>query len=157
MPFIIELLSNFGISRSNMKLRTLLICGLICGCGAFTSCTDPNSDDLIATQVADGTMPPWLVESDGGYTDVTDTSIAYNPPSKPSSSYTKPSSSKSSKASSKKTTTKKKAPAPRYYTVKKGDALERIARRNGVSTSALKKANGLKSDLIRPGQKLRIP
>ena len=43
------------------------------------------------------------------------------------------------------------------YVVKKGDTVERIARRYGVSVSRLKAANGLKSDLIRAGQTLTIP
>lgn len=43
------------------------------------------------------------------------------------------------------------------YVVKKGDTVERIARRYGVSVSRLKAANGLKSDLIRDGQTLTIP
>lgn len=44
------------------------------------------------------------------------------------------------------------------YTVRAGDSLERIARKNHTSASALAKANGLKaSSIIRPGQKLKIP
>ncbi len=44
------------------------------------------------------------------------------------------------------------------YTVRAGDTLERIARRNGCSTLALGKANGLKSStIIHPGQTLKVP
>lgn len=43
------------------------------------------------------------------------------------------------------------------YVVVSGDSLSRIAARNGTSVSALKQANGLKSDNIRIGQKLVIP
>ena len=43
-----------------------------------------------------------------------------------------------------------------YYTVKKGDTLGKIASRHGVSVATLKKRNGLKSDHIRVGQKLKI-
>jgi LysM repeat protein len=44
------------------------------------------------------------------------------------------------------------------YTVRKGDTLERIGRRFGVSTSTLARANGLRSaDLVRIGQRLSIP
>lgn len=46
---------------------------------------------------------------------------------------------------------------PIWYTVKPGDTLGGIARRYGISVAGLKKANGLTSDLIRAGQKLRIP
>lgn len=43
------------------------------------------------------------------------------------------------------------------YIVKNGDILGRIARANGVKVSELKAANGLKSDMIKVGQKLIIP
>lgn len=44
------------------------------------------------------------------------------------------------------------------YTVKSGDSIERIARKNGMPPSSLAKLNGLKADsLIHPGQKLKIP
>jgi len=44
------------------------------------------------------------------------------------------------------------------YTVKRGDSLERIARRNHCSPTALAKANRLKlSSVIHPGQKLQLP
>ena len=41
-------------------------------------------------------------------------------------------------------------------TVKKGDTLGAIARRNHTSVSAIKKANGMTSDNIREGQKLKL-
>ena len=44
------------------------------------------------------------------------------------------------------------------YTVKNGDSLSKIAAKyKGVSVNDIKKANGLKSDAIRAGQKLTIP
>ena len=44
------------------------------------------------------------------------------------------------------------------YTVKAGDSLERIARKQGRSTAELAKFNGLKpASIIHPGQKLKIP
>ena len=43
------------------------------------------------------------------------------------------------------------------YRVRRGDNLSRIAQRHGVSVRALKRANGLRGSLIRPGQRLRIP
>ena len=42
-------------------------------------------------------------------------------------------------------------------TVKKGDTLYGIARRYNSSVSSIKRVNKLKSDLIKPGQRLTIP
>jgi membrane-bound lytic murein transglycosylase D len=48
---------------------------------------------------------------------------------------------------------------PRYnsYRVRSGDSLYSIARRHATSVSQIKKANGMKSNLIRPGMNLIIP
>lgn len=43
-----------------------------------------------------------------------------------------------------------------YYTVRKGDTLSKIASKHGISVATLKKKNGLKSDNIRVGQKLKV-
>lgn len=51
----------------------------------------------------------------------------------------------------------KKKPVVKSYTVKAGDTLSRIAQKYHVTVSALKRKNNLKSDLIRTGQKLKIP
>ena len=44
----------------------------------------------------------------------------------------------------------------KYYTVKKGDTLYKIATKHGLSVPQLKKMNGMKSDNIRVGQKLVV-
>jgi membrane-bound lytic murein transglycosylase D len=44
-----------------------------------------------------------------------------------------------------------------YYRVNPGDSLYSIARRHGTSVNQIKRANGLKSTLIRPGMRLIIP
>ncbi len=49
------------------------------------------------------------------------------------------------------------ASAPNTYRVRRGDTLSDIARRFGVSTSALRRANGLSTSRIYPGDVLRIP
>ncbi len=53
----------------------------------------------------------------------------------------------------------KRKPAPKVlrYRVVSGDTLSGIARRHGVSVRSLKKANGLRSDVIRLRQVLKIP
>ncbi len=51
----------------------------------------------------------------------------------------------------------KKKPVVKSYTVKSGDTLSRIAQKYHVTVSALKRKNNLKSDVIRIGQKLKIP
>ena len=45
---------------------------------------------------------------------------------------------------------------PREYTVRRGDSLSKIALRFDVGLNFLRQLNKLKSDLIRPGQKLRL-
>ncbi len=49
-----------------------------------------------------------------------------------------------------------KASGSKYYTVRKGDTLGKIASKHGISVSTLKKRNGLRSDKIRVGQKLKV-
>ena len=150
---------------------------LTCACAAalvfpLSSCSTQNSSTAgyDTAEPASGEIPPWLAESSdpayesGHYSPVqSSSSYAYNPPAKPS--VTKKSSARKSTAGSKssrstaarKSSSRKSAPKARTYTVKKGDTLGAIARRNGTSVKALKRANGLKSDLIHINQKLTIP
>jgi LysM repeat protein len=44
-----------------------------------------------------------------------------------------------------------------FYIVKSGDLLSQIARKHGTTVKALRAANGLKTDRILVGQKLRLP
>jgi LysM repeat protein len=57
------------------------------------------------------------------------------------------------------TTPNKEAPLRTYkkYIVKQGDTLSQIAEKHHISASKIKKANGLRSDMIRVGQSLKIP
>lgn len=68
------------------------------------------------------------------------------------------SSSRSKGSSSKKKTSSSRSSGKGgSYTIKSGDTLGAIARKNGTTVAKLKAANGLKSDLIRAGKTLRIP
>lgn len=88
---------------------------------------------------------------------------AFNTPSKPAStaSSSKPktssSSSSSTKSKPKSSTTAKKASSSRTHTVAKGDTLYGLARKYGTTVPKIKSANGLSGDLIRLGQKIKIP
>ena len=145
---------------------------LTCACAAalvfpLSSCSTQNSSTAgyDTAEPASGEIPPWIAESSdpayesGHYSPVQSSSS----PAKPS--VTKKSSARKSTAGSKssrstaarKSSSRKSAPKARTYTVKKGDTLGAIARRNGTSVKALKRANGLKSDLIHINQKLTIP
>ena len=81
-------------------------------------------------------------------------------PGSPSDSTTKKTTASSSPAKKKsvpsKSTTKKSSSSSRY-TVSKGDSLYGIALKKKTTVAKLKAANGLKNDLIRPGQSLKIP
>lgn len=48
-------------------------------------------------------------------------------------------------------------PKAQTYKVRKGDSLSKIAREFGVSVQAIKKTNGLRSDMLRISQVLKIP
>lgn len=73
--------------------------------------------------------------------------------------YTESSASKDGPGTARRdsTGTQLKAHTARWHTVRAGDTLGSIARRYGVSLNSLKKANGLSTDVIRVGQRLRIP
>lgn len=49
------------------------------------------------------------------------------------------------------------APSGPSYTVRSGDTLSTIARRNGTSVAALRSANGISGDIVRVGQVLLLP
>lgn len=56
-----------------------------------------------------------------------------------------------------KNTKKDTKPKTTVHKVRKGDSLDKIARRYGVTIAEIKKANGLKDDKIKIGQSLKIP
>lgn len=153
----------FVILTRDMKMRAFILslAGLALSLG-LVSCSQNSgmyADAETAKAVADGTMPPWMAEySDpvyetGSYTPASADPYAYNPPAKPKSSAKKPTSS----ASTKKKPTTRKTPTTVSHKVKKGDTLGGLASKYRTSVKAIKSENGLKSDMIRIGQTLRIP
>jgi LysM repeat protein len=44
-----------------------------------------------------------------------------------------------------------------HHVVQKGETLSQIARKYGISVSELRRANHLQSDVVRSGQRLRLP
>ena len=82
--------------------------------------------------------------------------------SRSSSSTTAARATGSSSRPSTSSTVKKSTPSktavstPSYHTVKSSDTLYGLALRYKTTVAKIKSANGLKSDLIRPGQKLKI-
>ena len=48
-------------------------------------------------------------------------------------------------------------PGSRQHVVGRGESLSLIAQRHGVSVAALRAANGLKGDMVKVGDKLKIP
>lgn len=79
----------------------------------------------------------------------------------PTSTSSAPKKTAAASSSAKKKSTPTKSTAKKSsgskYTVVKGDTLSAIARKKGTTVAKLKSANGLKSDLIRLGQSLKIP
>jgi LysM repeat protein len=80
------------------------------------------------------------------------TSTSSKPKPKPTSS-----SSSSSTAKKKPTTVAKKTTSSKSHTVTKGDTLYGLALKNKTTVAKIKAANGLTSDTIRLGQKIKIP
>ena len=67
-----------------------------------------------------------------------------------------PKKERATKKQETKKTEKKKTEQPVTYTVVKGDNLGKIARKHGTTVAKLKQLNGLRSDNIQIGQKLRV-
>jgi len=74
-----------------------------------------------------------------------------------STSSSRPKSTTKSKPKSTASKSKSKSSSGSRHTVGKGDTLYGIALKKKTTVAKLKAANGLKSDLIRPGQTLKIP
>jgi LysM repeat protein len=87
-------------------------------------------------------------------------SSSYKPKTTASTSKPKPKTTASASKSKPKTVAKKpvaKKPASKTHTVVKGDTLYAMALRNKTTVAKIKAANGLSSDKLSLGQKVKIP
>ncbi len=139
------------------------------GQSPFNKSASAGSDPYVANYASDGgyhpypgqpgqvsgaaaptyTPPPAPMEADP---------YAFNAPSsskpKTTSSYSTP--KKTTKVATKSKSTAKKSTGSSTHTVGKGDTLYGIALKNKTTVAKIKAASGLSSDLIRPGQKLKL-
>ncbi len=162
--------------------RPLLLLGVTMGCVVVSSCSSSNNS---AGQTGGGNSAYASYPSDGHYnpypTSGQNTAPRYQeyteappppPPttsaSKPKASSTSSSNAMASNSTAKKTTKKKSTTASNtastkttssgtVHVVKPKDSLWSIAKKYHTTVSKLKSANGLTSDLIRDGKKLKIP
>lgn len=133
---------------------------------AFAACETTNSSNsgYVSNYGTDGGYNPYPGQQGyaqpGGGTYVPPPPPNPTPPPDPyafSAPSTPPPSSTSSSSSSSRSSSSSSSPSYTRYTVKKGDTLYSLARKNGTTVSKIKSANGLSSDLIRIGQTLKIP
>jgi len=100
------------------------------------------------------TQPPAPVEADPYAFNAPTTPEPKVTPKKPTTITKKSTASSSKPKSSSKPTAKKSGGS---YKVVKGDTLYGIAKKRGTTVAKIKAANSLSSDIIRPGQSLKIP
>ena len=166
------LISRCLPSRLLPHLAAAFGCVALGGCNSSkNNAAPPGSNGAYATYPADGRYNPYPAGSQTTapryqeYTDTPPAPSASKPKSGSTSSGTSTSTSNHSAAPVKKTTKKKSSTTAStkstgsgtIYVVKPKDSLWSIAKKYHTTVSKLKSANGLTSDVIRDGKKLKIP
>ena len=119
-----------------------------------------NEDSLYGVHVQRGGARPTI--EPGSVNIGLTTADATTPTAEPQQQYynqpTYTSSNTNTKSSRKSRSTKKsrRRNATRSVSVKNGDSLSAIAKRNGTTVANLRKLNGIKGSTIHPGQKIRV-
>lgn len=151
-------------------LGTAVVCALVSSCKSTKNNNTAQTGGSYASYPSDGHYNPYPTGGGQQYTAPQYQEYTEAPPPPPvvtTKPKSKPSSSSSSRAtassSTSKKTTKTKSVATKstssgkVHVVKSKDTLWGIARKYKTTVSKLKSANGLSSDIIRDGQKLKIP
>ena len=163
------------VRRLAISLPALLLCcGPLTSCGLFKkkSQTTAANNGAYTGYSADGRYNPYPAGSQNNYQQYTE---APPPPSRSSGSSTYASSGSTKKSSSGTTSSKKKKSTGSgssstaskssssgsgrgiVHVVKPKDTLYGLAKKYHTTVSKIKSANHLTSDVIRDGQKLKIP
>jgi len=117
-----------------------------------TDCTTVQNNDGVITKVSSGME--YCAGVDGVWKSVVGSSVSGLVPG---TYYVRVKATSSSFKSDNATVVINSYNATLNYTVKKGDSLRLIGSKFGVTVDAIKNINGLRSDMIYPGQRLRIP
>lgn len=169
----------YMISTARLLTLTTLTLGLIScenGQSPFNKSAGAESDPYVANYASDGgyhpypgqpgqvsggaaptyTPPPAPIEADPYAFNAPSSSKPKTTSSSGSSSTKTTASTKPKSSSTKSKSTAKKSTGSSTHTVVKGDTLYGIALKNKTTVAKIKAASGLSSDLIRPGQRLKL-
>jgi LysM repeat protein len=138
------------------KIASIVLAAVsLSSCGLFKkqdTASTVATNNPYATSPSDGRYAPYPQNyQQPKYQEYTDASSGgYRDPGAPPSTKKKTTTSKSRSSEASRSAT-------RSHIVKHGDSLYSLAKRYHTTVSRLKSLNGLSSDLIRDGQKLKIP